>query len=171
MVEDNYVDPDRVNITFPEQKRNLIYLYLESMESTYADKASGGAFDKNYIPELTQLATDNISFSNSELLGGGQPTVNATWTIAGIFAQTSGLPLSIGIQRNEMAYYEWWGYEDEKLFSFAKDRLTEIGAANNLLAAMIDNHIFQGNALNIDPRKITWKRCVDMNDRQLREAL
>ncbi len=43
-----------------------------------------------------------------------------------------------------------------------------IGAANNLLAAMIDNHIFQGNALNIDPRKITWKRCVDMNDRQLR---
>ena len=43
-----------------------------------------------------------------------------------------------------------------------------IGAANNLLAAMIDNHIFQGNALNIDPRKITWRRCVDMNDRQLR---
>ncbi len=43
-----------------------------------------------------------------------------------------------------------------------------IGAANNLLAAMIDNHIQQGNELNIDPRKITWKRCVDMNDRQLR---
>ena len=43
-----------------------------------------------------------------------------------------------------------------------------IGAANNLLAAMLDNHIFQGNSLNIDPSKITWKRCVDMNDRQLR---
>ena len=43
-----------------------------------------------------------------------------------------------------------------------------IGAANNLLAAMIDNHIYQGNELNIDPRKITWRRCVDMNDRQLR---
>ena len=43
-----------------------------------------------------------------------------------------------------------------------------IGAANNLLAAMLDNHIYQGNSLNIDPRKITWKRCVDMNDRQLR---
>ncbi|MBE5763451.1 MAG: formate--tetrahydrofolate ligase [Clostridiales bacterium] len=43
-----------------------------------------------------------------------------------------------------------------------------IGAANNLLAAMLDNHIHQGNALNIDPRKITWRRCVDMNDRQLR---
>ena len=43
-----------------------------------------------------------------------------------------------------------------------------IGAANNLLAAMLDNHIFQGNELNIDPENITWRRCVDMNDRQLR---
>ncbi len=46
-----------------------------------------------------------------------------------------------------------------------------IGAANNLLAAMLDNHIHQGNALNIDTRKITWKRCVDMNDRQLRNIV
>ncbi|MCI8343870.1 MAG: formate--tetrahydrofolate ligase [Clostridia bacterium] len=46
-----------------------------------------------------------------------------------------------------------------------------IGAANNLLAAMLDNHIFQGNELNIDPRKITWRRCVDMNDRQLRNVI
>lgn len=46
--------------------------------------------------------------------------------------------------------------------------LHAMGAANNLLAALLDNHIHQGNALNIDPRKITWKRCIDMNDRQLR---
>ena len=46
-----------------------------------------------------------------------------------------------------------------------------IGAANNLLAAMLDNHIKQGNALNIDPRRIVWKRCVDMNDRQLRNVV
>ena len=46
-----------------------------------------------------------------------------------------------------------------------------IGAANNLLAAMLDNHIQQGNALGIDPRRITWKRCVDMNDRQLRHVV
>ena len=45
-----------------------------------------------------------------------------------------------------------------------------IGAANNLLAAMLDNHIHQGNALGIDTRRITWKRCVDMNDRQLRQV-
>ena len=46
-----------------------------------------------------------------------------------------------------------------------------IGAANNLLAAMLDNHIHQGNALGIDPRRITWRRCVDMNDRQLRNIV
>ena len=46
-----------------------------------------------------------------------------------------------------------------------------IGAANNLLAAMLDNHIYQGNSLNIDPKRITWKRCVDMNDRQLRHVI
>jgi len=46
-----------------------------------------------------------------------------------------------------------------------------IGAANNLLAAMIDNHIYQGNALDIDPRRVVWRRCVDMNDRQLRHVV
>ncbi len=46
-----------------------------------------------------------------------------------------------------------------------------IGAANNLLAAMLDNHIYQGNALGIDPKRITWRRCVDMNDRQLRNIV
>lgn len=46
-----------------------------------------------------------------------------------------------------------------------------IGAANNLIAAMLDNHIYQGNALNIDPKRITWRRCVDMNDRQLRNVV
>ena len=46
-----------------------------------------------------------------------------------------------------------------------------IGAANNLLAAMIDNHIYQGNPLDIDPRRVIWRRCVDMNDRQLRNVV
>ena len=46
-----------------------------------------------------------------------------------------------------------------------------IGAANNLLAALLDNHIYQGNALRLDPRRITWRRCVDMNDRQLRNVV
>jgi len=49
--------------------------------------------------------------------------------------------------------------------------LHAIGAANNLLAAMVDNHIFQGNVLNIDPRRVTWRRAMDMNDRQLRSIV
>ena len=51
---------------------------------------------------------------------------------------------------------------------FRSGDIHAIGTANNLLAAMIDNSIQQGNPLNIDPRRITWKRCMDMNDRQLR---
>ena len=49
--------------------------------------------------------------------------------------------------------------------------LHAITAANNLLAAMMDNHIYQGNALGIDPRRVVWRRCMDMNDRQLRNIL
>ncbi|HPE16901.1 MAG TPA: formate--tetrahydrofolate ligase, partial [Oscillospiraceae bacterium] len=49
--------------------------------------------------------------------------------------------------------------------------LHAVAAANNLLAALVDNHIQQGNALNLDPRRITWRRCMDMNDRQLRSIV
>lgn len=94
-IEDNYINPKDVNITFPEEKKNLIYIYLESMESTYASIEDGGAYEINYIPELTKLAKskNSINFSNSNLLGGAYTTSCATWTIAGLIAQTSGLPL------------------------------------------------------------------------------
>ena len=92
-IEQNYVDPRTTEITFPEQKRNLIYIFLESMESTYASKEDGGGMDFNCIPELTQLAQENTNFSNSDKLGGGVPTTGATWTMGGIFAQTTGLPI------------------------------------------------------------------------------
>ena len=53
-IDDNYVAPTDVTLAFPEQKRNLIYIFLESMEITYADAESGGAFEENVIPELTK---------------------------------------------------------------------------------------------------------------------
>ena len=92
-IEQNYVDPRTTKITFPEQKRNLIYIYLESMESTYASKEDGGGMDFNCIPELTTLAEENTNFSNSDKLGGGYPAYGCTWTMGGIFAQTSGIPI------------------------------------------------------------------------------
>ena len=61
-IDRNYVNPDNVNITFRE-KKNLVYIYLESMETSFADKKNGGLFDENLIPSLTQLAHDNINFS------------------------------------------------------------------------------------------------------------
>ena len=102
-IENNYVDPQSVNLTFPEKKRNLIYIYLESMETTYADKQSGGGFEKNVVPELTKLAQENECFAgDSSDLNGGYAMPGATWTMGGLFAQTSGLPLKIGIDGNSM---------------------------------------------------------------------
>lgn len=102
-IEDNYVSPAEAKITFPKKKRNLIYIFLESMESTYADKENGGAFEKNCIPELTRLARENEDFSGEEdSLNGGYTTTGATWTMGAMFAHTSGLPLSISIDGNDM---------------------------------------------------------------------
>lgn len=67
-------------------------------------KEDGGAFDQNVIPELTEVARNNISFSNSDLLAGGAyPAFGSTWTMGGMFAQTSGLPLKIPIDGNAMS--------------------------------------------------------------------
>ena len=102
-IDTYYVDPANVAITFPEQKRNLIYIFLESMETTYADTASGGAFQENVIPELTEIAQENEDFSGeSEELNGAYAATGATWTMAAMFAQTSGLPLNISIEDNSM---------------------------------------------------------------------
>lgn len=102
-IDDNYIDPSSVNITFPEQKRNLIYIFLESMEMTYADKENGGAFKQNVIPELTQLAQDNEDFSGkSNKLNGGYSMPGTTWTMGAMFGQTSGLPLNTSIDANGM---------------------------------------------------------------------
>lgn len=210
-IDDNYVDPADVALSFPEQKRNLIYIFLESMEMTYADKENGGAFDKNVIPELTELAQENEDFSGEDKeLNGGYAMTGATWTMGAMFAQTSGIPLSISIDGNDMNtqehffagavtlgdilesagycqnlmigsdatfggrrlyftehgnyniydynyasenglippdYRVWWGYEDEKLFSFAKDKLTELSQQStpfNFTMLTVDTHFEDG---------------------------
>lgn len=210
-IDDNYADPSTTNVSFPEQKRNLIYIFWESMEATYSDKENGGAFKKNVIPELTELAQANEDFSGkSEKLNGGYAMPGATWTMGAMFAQTSGLPLSISIDDNAMdtqdsffkdtttlgeilqkegysqtlligsdatfggrrLYFEehgnydildynyaiengwipedykvWWGYEDEKLFGFAKNKLTELSQQDtpfNLTMLTVDTHFEDG---------------------------
>ena len=219
-IEDNYVDPADVAITFPEHKRNLIYIYLESMEDTYSDLQSGGAFSYNNIPELTQICEESEDFSgDSGVLNGARVLPGTTFTMGGIFAQSAGLPLKVDIgeqfvdQRgsfNKMNtqdsffkkvtnlgdileregyknvfmlgsnatfggrrlyfsqhgnyeiddynwavkkgiipqdYYVFWGMEDSRLFSAAKDRITELAAGEepfNLTLLTVDTHFEDG---------------------------
>ena len=213
-IQNNYVDPRSVSLEFPEKKRNIIYIYLESMETTYMSKDVGGGFQNNVIPELTQIAENNISFSNTDKLGGAYSTVGTTWTMGAMFAQSTGMPLktdnditlrseyigneitifpsvySIGDILNDAGYkqvlmigsdgsfagrknfyeqhgdYEvvdyntiksqgvipedycvWWGIEDEKLFSFAKQKLVELSSGNepfNLTLLTVDTHFEDG---------------------------
>lgn len=207
---DLVVDANNVKVTFPEQRRNLIYLFLESMELTYSDVASGGAFEKDHIPELTKLGMTYEDFSGpSSALNGAIPLPGATWTSGAMFAQTAGLPLRMpieyeGSQYNEFIpnvrtlgdvladagyrqmlligsdaafgardllftdhggfelydYYRaveegdipedhfvFWGYEDEVMFSIAKERLGELSAGSepfNLTMLTVDTHFPDG---------------------------
>jgi phosphoglycerol transferase len=90
--EESYIDPNTVSITAGEQKKNLIYIYLESMETTYASVEDGGAQSANYIEQLTRLAQENISFSNTEQLGGYHTVTGAGYTMAALFTTTTGVP-------------------------------------------------------------------------------
>lgn len=210
---DNYVDPSQAELVFPEKKRNLIYIFLESVEMTYADEKSGGAFEKNVIPELTKLGQKYEDFSGeSKLLNGAVPVRGTTWTMGAMFGQTSGLPLKLPISGNGMEYqvdnnffpyltslgdiledegyhqvlmlgsnaefagresyfsmhgdyeiqdiifarnqglipkdyYVFWGYEDQKLFKFAKDELNTLAAEDepfNLTLLTVDTHFEDG---------------------------
>lgn len=217
-VEDYYVSPADVAHTFPEEKRNLIYIFLESMETTFADKENGGAFAENVIPELTRIAQENEDFSGSGMeLNGGYSLVGTTWTMGAMFGQTAGIPLSVAIDRNTMdtqetffsgavtlgdilqqagysqtlmigsdatfggrrlyftehgnydiadyiyaakqewipeGYRVWWGYEDQRLFEFAKKRLLEIaeeGDPFNFTMLTVDTHFEDGYVCEICP--------------------
>ena len=210
-IDDNYISPADVEMTFPQEKRNLIYIFLESMETTYADTQSGGAFTENVIPELTQIAQENEDFSGeTDKLNGGYSMPGTTWTIGAMFGQTAGLPLSVSIDGNNMDtqdtffagavtlgdilesqgysqtlligsdavfggrelyftehgsyemmdykyaaqnglipedYLVWWGYEDQKLFEFAKQKVTELAAQPepfNLTMLTVDTHFEDG---------------------------
>lgn len=102
-IAEEYVNPEEVNIQFPEQKRNLIYIFLESMETTFASKENGGISEKDLIPELSQLAKQHLNFSNTNKIGGAYSPTGTTWTIAAMTAQTCGIPLKIGVEDNSLS--------------------------------------------------------------------
>ncbi|MCM3763494.1 LTA synthase family protein [Neobacillus niacini] len=191
IIDDHYVDGKDVSISFPKDKRNLIILYIESAESTFIDKNSGGGWDYTVIPELESIANENINFSNSDKIGGALPTHGTGWTVAGLISTTSGIPLKIPGHGNEYTnsdnflagaytlgdilekegynqevmfgsdasfggrnnyyikhgnhkvfdYYTaidegkmsesekvWWGFEDSRLFDWAKEEITHLAS-------------------------------------------
>ncbi len=91
--EQKYRDPGTTAITFPENKRNLIYIYMESMETTYFSQELGGGVKDNLIPELYQLALDNTNFSHNDGVGGFLTTTGSTWTIGAMVSHSAGVPL------------------------------------------------------------------------------
>ena len=104
-IEDNYVDPNDVKITFPKNKKNLIYIYLESMESTYSHATVDGEKDYNLIPRLTTLAEENTNFSDTSSIGGAYQVHGSTFTIAAMVGHTAGVPLKIPINGNSYTGY------------------------------------------------------------------
>ncbi len=205
--EQHYVKPEGTLLAFPEDKPNLIYLYLESYEFSYTTKENGGCLDTDLMPELLQLAKDNLNFSyNTSIAGQSVFFDNVAYTMASTVAQTGGVPLVIptymtsyreyaddpyvqdinraekvlpGLMRledilydngyNQMFirgedarfagyrnyvgqyensvifdhyqaiqdgvlpedYYAMWGYEDTKLFEYAKERITKLSKEPN----------------------------------------
>lgn len=205
-----YVSADDVEISFPEEKRNLIYIYLESMETSFLSKDLGGAEDDNLIPELYQLASENTNFSHNDGVGGWPRITHTTWTSAALVAQTAGVPLTMDLFKIKIGefegylpgatnlqdilheagyyqtlmvgsdatfgarreyynlhntdfiydldtaraegfipedYFEWWGFEDAKLFEYAKEKLTEISQNDQPFAFTLltaDTHHIDG---------------------------
>lgn len=95
-----YVNPQNARLKFPDRKRNLILIYMESIETTYLSKELGGARSYNLIPNLGKMAMENINFSQSSGIGGPQSIPGTGWTIAALFGSMSGVPLSLPIEGN-----------------------------------------------------------------------
>lgn len=238
-IKTHYVDPNTVNLTFPETKRNLIYIFLESMENTFAQPEAQGLITDNFIPELSELAEKNVSFSHTQGLGGAYSFVGTTWTAAAMVAETSGLvvkvPLtaenyggedsylpgavSIGELLEKQGYHqtllvgsdaefadresyftehgnyeivdinslkeqgrlpqdyrEWWGFEDQKLFAFAKEELTRLAAGSkpfNLTMLTADTHFPNGYVCPLCDSKYEeqYANVLSCSSRQVTELI
>ena len=103
--EERYVDPGAAALAAPAEKKNLIVLYLESMENSYLSVEEGGLQPENYIPRLTALAGENFSFSDSERQGGWVSVLGTNWTSGALLATTSGLPFELPVNPSAMASF------------------------------------------------------------------
>lgn len=211
-IEDHFADPTTVPMRFPKKKRNLIHIYLESLENSYLSKDLGGYMDQNLMPELTELAKEGVSFSNRPAgqFGGAISSTGGNWSVASMLNMNTGLPMKVPTNDNSYGtsgnffpgatalgdilaeqgyeqsvmfgadadfggltyyftlhgkfnildykyakehgwipknYYVWWGFEDDKLYGFAKDeltRLSETGKPFHFVMETADTHFPDG---------------------------
>lgn len=104
LYEKAYINPEKVNLTFPEKKRNLIYIFMESMETTYISKDLGGAQKENLLPNLTNRiqSGEAINFSNTDTIGGALPIRLTGFTVGGMVAQSAGVPVRTSLDNNTL---------------------------------------------------------------------
>ena len=240
LYETDYKDPEKVQITFPEKKRNLIYIFLESVEASYLSKDVGGSQDNNLMPNLSTLAqTTGTNFSNTDLLGGAQQVPGVGFTAGGMVAQTAGVPVVTTVNGNDYGntssympgaysigevlgkegynqalligsvasfggrdkyfkqhgdytimdynyaiknnwipsdYKVWWGYEDQKLFQFAQQTLTDLAAKEepfNLTMLTADTHFEDGYVTSATPNLFDdqYSNVIHFSDQMLGEFL
>ena len=157
--ENYYVDPASVTYTFPEKKRNLIYIFLESMETTYEDKENGGAFEESLIPELTLLANQNLAFDNGDKSNNGflVPAMSG-WTAAAMVGQTSGVPLNTPAGAN--------GYLSDTSFLPGAYTLGDILAANGY-----QNELLLGSDAEFGGREYYFKLHGNYNIVDYKKAI
>ncbi len=96
----HFVDTSEVSLTAPQKKRNLVYIFMESMENSYADYDNGGVMPVNLIPELTALCNEGVNFGASQGLGGGENLEGTSWTSAGLLSKTMGVPYFMPFSKN-----------------------------------------------------------------------
>ena len=212
LFQDNYIDTKNIHLEFPDKKRNVIHIYLESMENSLLSKKNGGNSSQSVTPELEEIALDSSTlFSKTNNIGGLLPVYGTTWTVGGMVAQSSGVPiLNIDYDINDLGkfnkflpgvyslgeilkkegyyqeimmgseasfggrdkyyqqhgdykifdlntaksqgkipndYFVWWGFEDKKLFEYAKEELSSIVKTNqpfNFELLTADSHFIDG---------------------------
>lgn len=236
-IAEEYVAPEETKIEFPEQKRNLIYIFLESMEATYYSKEEGGLSENDLIPEISQLARENIDFSTTEKLGSAHVLSGTGWTAAAMVAQTSGVPLKISVDGNSLGEYSvflggaysigqileengyhnflllgsdatfggrrnlftqhgnyeiwdfvsaqeenkvgekiWWGYTDDKLFEYAKEKILDLSKKEepfNFTMLTADTHFQDGYLCEDCPYKWDeqYKNVISCSSEKLGEFI
>lgn len=151
--EENYIDPNDVEITFPDQKRNLIVIFVESLETGFLTPENGGAFSERLMPEIEELMSNNINFSAGDGLGGAHEVYGTGWTAAGIVAQYSGVPTTLGF----LDRADWNSYQtDETTF------LPEAAGVGDILyKAGYKNYFILGSKIEFGGRDKYFKAHKD----------